>query len=110
MSRVAKLTTLVATLIATAVIGATPALAAPAHGIPGVQTITQGLSTNGQPLYLPHIDHSSALVYHRTPVASTGTAFSWSAASIGALAAVAACIVAIGLVLSVRRRHEPSAA
>jgi hypothetical protein len=39
-----------------------------------------------------------------------GTAFDWSAAAIGALVAAITCIVAIGLVLSVRRRHEPSAA
>ena len=110
MSRVAKMTTLVATLIATAVIGATPALATPAHGASGTQTIALGLSQNGQPTGLPPIDHGSALVIHRVPVASDRTGFDWSAAAIGALAAAAACIVAIGLVLGVRRRHEPSTA
>jgi hypothetical protein len=58
----------------------------------------------------PHIDHSIMLALHRVPVASARTGFDWSAAAIGALVAAAGCIVAIGLVLSVRRRHEPSAA
>jgi hypothetical protein len=110
MSRVAKMTTFVATLIATAVIGATPALAAPTHGGSGASAITSDLSENGQPVNLPHIDHSIMPVVHTVTVASARTGFDWSAAVIGALAAAAGCIVVIGLVLSVRRRHEPSAA
>lgn len=110
MSRVAKMTAFVATLIATGVIGATPALAGPIHGAAGRQATTSGLSKNGQPRNLPYIDHSSAPVVHRVAVASARAGFDWSAAAIGALVAAAGCIVAIGLVLSVRRRHEPSAA
>jgi len=111
MSRVAKITTLVATLIATAAIGVSLALAHSGHDQGTARPhVTSGLSQNGQPLNLPYIDHSSALVVHRVPVASDRTGFDWSAASIGAIAAAAACIVAIGLVLGVRRRHEPSAA
>ena len=106
-SLVAKITTLVATLIATAAIGIAPALAAGSQ-THGASTITSGLSKNGQPLNLPHIDHSIMPVVHRVPVASGRKGFDWSAAAIGALAAAAACTVAIGLVLSVRRRHEPS--
>ena len=109
MSRVAKITTFVATLIATTAIGVVPTLAAgsQAHS---ASKITSGLSNNGQPVNLPHVDHSIMPVVHTVTVASARTGFDWSAAAIGALVAAAGCIVAIGLVLSVRRRHEPSAA
>jgi hypothetical protein len=109
MSRVAKITTLVATLIATAAIGVSPALAHGGHDQGTARPhVTSGLSQNGQPLNLPHIDHSIMPVVHTVTAASARTGFDWSAAAIGALAAAAACIVAIGVVLGVRR--QPSAA
>ena len=85
-------------MIATAAICAPSALAvgpqtaaasgAQTHGTSGAQTITPTPLAHSQPLNLPPIVSTSALVVHRGPVAFNRTGFDWSAAAIGALAAL----------------------
>jgi hypothetical protein len=106
-TRVAKTTAYVASLIATAAIGATPALAGgtQAHGA-RMQAITPTPLLNHQlklavrSLGIGGHDLSSALVSSQTALASGPAGFDWSAAAVGALAAAAVCVMAIGVVLN----------
>jgi hypothetical protein len=85
--RFTKITTWIATLVAIAAIGAPSALAV-------------GPQPHGQP---------DAASTRGVAVASDAAGFDWTAAAIGALAATGACVVVIGLVHDIRRRHEPNA-
>jgi hypothetical protein len=112
-SRVARIMTLVAALIATTATGAPSALALSA----GLRVTPRGAIENVTPT--PLMTHplrnvspigalGAALRSNRANVASNPTgSFDWSAAAIGALAA---CLVTVGLALSLRHRHEPNTA
>ena len=114
-ARAFKITTCLAALIAAAVIGASPALAAPGSGWPTNHPLLMGTgpthSTASQtPPNLPHLDHS-VLVFSKGAVASGGTGFDWADAGIGAMTAAAVSIVLFGvLMLDMRRRRVPTAA
>lgn len=113
-SRVAKISTLAAILVATAAIFAPAASADPpynttaGHGQP-VRTITPTPVMSHQPRNLPPIDESSALRIQRVS-AYHGTTFDWTAAGIGALAAAGACVLVFGVTFDLRRRRQPSVA
>lgn len=104
-SLVARISVFVAALVATVAIGAPSALADPPYGT--TTGHTQSSATTRQPRNLPHIDHS-VLRFRRVAYRSAG--FDWTAAGVGALAAVGACGVLIGVGLDVRRRREPTVA
>ncbi len=105
-SIVARISMFVAALIATVAIGAPSALADPPYGT--TTGHTQSSATTHQPRNLPHIDHS--VLRFRRVAAYRSAGFDWSAAGVGALAAVGACVVLIGVGLDVRRRREPTVA
>ena len=112
--RVARITTCLATLIATAAIGTPSALAIPRGSWETNHPLFVGAATQasptlaGQPQNLPPNDGIGAVVPARVRVVSQRSGFSWSAAGIGALAAAAACAVAMGLVLANGRRRDPT--
>jgi hypothetical protein len=110
---IAKITTSLAALAATAAIGAPPALALgpQQQGAPGVQPTAPSNSTTNHPLLTPPNVPSVAETptMPRPAVASDSAGFDWSAAAIGALVAAGACLVLVGLALDIRRRHEPKA-
>jgi hypothetical protein len=108
-STVARISMFVAALVATAAIGAPSALADPPYNTAPSQSVTPTPLMSRQPRNLPHFDHS-VLALHRTTRITGGTAFSWSAAGIGALAAAGACFVVFGVTLDVRRRRRPGVA
>ncbi len=105
--RFAKITACAATLLAIAASGAMPALAdAPQAQSERMQTLTPTPLLVHQPKRPVHSlgmgghDLRSALVPSQTAVVSGPTGFDWSAGAVGALAAAAAYVIAIGVVLN----------
>jgi hypothetical protein len=115
-SIVARISMLAMGLAAIAAIAAPSALAVPrsswstnhplyVHATVPAQTVYS------HPVPPPKDDHSYPGLRTAAPTpVSGGTAFSWSAAAIGALTAAIACAVVIGLTLDVRRRRHPTLA
>ena len=112
-STVARILTCFATLIAFAAISAPSALAIPRDSWttnhPLYVQVTPMHPTANHAVPMPQDDHAVPGLHTPTPITGA-TAFSWSAAGIGALAAAIACAVVIGLVLDVRRRRHPTMA
>ena len=107
-SIVARISMFVAALAATAAIGTSTALADPPYHTASIQSVATGSVTTPPP-NLPPIDQSSVVRFRR--VASYRSAgFDWSAAGIGALMGVAACVLLISVTFDVRRRRAPSVA
>jgi hypothetical protein len=105
-SRVAKITTCAAALLAIAAIAVPSALASPT-GLP-LTPQTQG--HEGQlPVHSLGIgghDLSFPFVSFQATGASDPSGFAWSAAGFGAFAAAVACVMAMGLVLNPRVRKN----
>jgi hypothetical protein len=105
---VARITTCLAALAVTATIAASSAFADPPYTTAPTKAVATS-SFNGQPRDLPPIVEASALRLQRAS-ASSGTAFDWTAAGIGALSGVGACLLLIGVTFDVRRRRQSSVA
>lgn len=97
-SCVAKITTCVVTLAAIAAIAAPSARASGAVLPVTPQTQTHEPRLPVHSLGIGGHDLSSALVPSQTVVASGPTGFGWSSAAVGALAAAATYVIAIGVV------------
>jgi hypothetical protein len=107
-SAVTRITTCLAALAATAAIAAPSALADPPYNTAPTQSVATG-SMNAQPKNLPPIVGALPFRLQRGS-AHHGTTFDWTAAGIGALIGVAACLLLIGVTSDVRRRRQPSVA
>ena len=110
---VAKIATFVAALLATTAISVSSASADPPYTITTVRAHHAALDSRAIGTATP-IEQVRGLAAEQRPLAtraaSSSPRFDWTAAAIGALAAVAAALVLIGSVLGVRRRHEATAA
>jgi hypothetical protein len=104
ISRIVKLSTIAAILVATAAIFAPAASADPPYNT----ALAGPVASNGQPRDLPPIDTSSALRFQRA-AAYHSAGFDWTAAGIGGVAATVA-IVVFGVTFDLRRRRQPSVA
>lgn len=109
-----RIMTAFAALVAVAAIAAPSALAVPRSSWTTnhplyVQATAPTPTTSNHAVPLPQDDHTVPAL-QTTMRLTGGTAFSWSAAGIGALTAAIASAVVIGLVLDVRRRRHPTMA
>lgn len=108
----ARISMFIAALVATAAIAAPVASADPPYGTQGQtgHAAVASQSTTNAPANLPPVDPASKLRFNEVTASPHGSAFDWSAAGFGALAAAFGSVVLIGVGRDLRRRHQPTVA